>query len=165
MRRDNYIRIAALIALCALVYYFSFDQGREAMKPKLAELEGTVAAKNRIIEKMAAEVSYLKEELTKARASSQGPEELPDDGAAARVVLRIGTSRILLEARLVLTCLQVDRDNKTTSLQINLVQDGKMRTETLGLGQNVTISVGGQGYTLILEQIHSSFIVVNLVRV
>ena len=165
MRRDNLIRMMALVALCAMVYYFSFDQGREAMKPTIAEWQDTVAAKNRIIEKMALEVDYLKQELAKARAGSPGPGELPDDGGTDRVVLRTGTSRILFEARLVLTCLEIDRDNKTARLQINLVQDGKVLTETIGLGQNVNIGVNGQGYTLILEQIHSSFIVINLVRV
>ena len=164
MRRDNLIRMLALIALCTLVYYFSFDQGREAMRPKIAELEDTVAAKNRIIEKMALDVNYLKQELTKARASSTSPEQLPDDGLTTRVELRIGTSKILFEARLVLTCLQIDHDNKTADLQINLIQDGKILTEHMGLGQNVSINIAGQGYTVILEQIRSTFVVIKLVR-
>ncbi|MDR0356259.1 MAG: hypothetical protein LBJ64_11100, partial [Deltaproteobacteria bacterium] len=38
-KKERYLRIAALLLLCGMVWYFSFDQGRGTAKSRLARLE------------------------------------------------------------------------------------------------------------------------------
>ena len=74
LRRDNLVRMLALILLSALVYYFSYSQGRDSVKPQLRLMEDALAAKERIIEKMAAEIKHLKDELNPVKTGTKPTE-------------------------------------------------------------------------------------------
>lgn len=164
MRRDNLIRLIALIVLSALVYFFSFDQGRDSVQPRIERLQTALRAKERTIEQMAVEIDRLKKELEAAavdQAADDGPAE-PLDGKD-RVSVRLNASRVLFDGRVVLTCLGIDREGRQARLQVNLVGPDKLVTQTVGLGQTLRLEVGGQELIIILEQIHSTFVSVKLI--
>ena len=165
MRRDNIFRLIALIILCALVYYFSFDQGREAMKPKLARLERALIQKERTIEDLSLEIRRLKEKLEQGNPSDieQEPAIAPTREGGLKINVRLRASRILYDARLVITCLAADPSQRMTTLQINLVQEGRILTQSIGLGQAIKFRLNGQELTLIVEKIHSSYVSLQIV--
>jgi F0F1-type ATP synthase membrane subunit b/b' len=165
VRKDLIIRLIALIVLCGLVYYFSFEQGRSAVSSKTNRLEAALAAKERVIESQALEINRLQKQLEecpeKAAESILSGEEAPPD---QRITIRQGASRIVFNGRLALTCLEIDRNKKTADLRINLVQEDRLIEETIGLGQGLRFTLSDQEYTLILDQLQSSFVSVQLFK-
>jgi len=166
VRKENIVRIAALIGLCALVYYFSFDQGRRSFEPKIKRLETNLEAKEKLNQSLAVEIHRLKEELKQAQASS--PLAEPEAGRteekeAGRITVRLHSSRILFDQRLVLTCLEIYRTAKQADLQINLIQEEKLIKETVRLGQSLRFTLNEREFILILDEIHSSFITARIV--
>lgn len=158
MRRDKTVRIIALICLCALVYYFSFDQGRIAQGPKMERLEKTIEAKERVIESMAAEIKSLKEQLENARTERTDPAKAENGEESLKLTLRLQNSRLLFDERVVLSCLEIDRKNKEAKIQLNLVKEDVLITKTVGLGRSLIFELDKARYSLIVDQIHSSFI-------
>jgi len=166
VRKENIVRIAALIGLCALVYYFSFDQGRRSFEPKIKRLETTLEAKEKLNQSLALEIHRLKEELKKAQASSPLAEPeagRPDEKEVDRITVRLHSSRILFEQRLILTCLEIDRTAKQADLQINLIQEEKLIKETVRLGQSLRFTLNAREFVLILDEIHSSFVTTKII--
>lgn len=165
MAKDKITRIIALIGLCALVYYFSFDQGRTAQGPRLERLENALKAKERIIENMALEIRDLKEQLAECGASGRAVKTPEGDGKIdSRVTLRLQSSKMMFDQSLVLTCLDIDRGKKKARLQINLVKEDKLLTKDVGLGQSFRFNMSDEEYSMILEQIKSSFITVVFIK-
>ena len=168
MRRDNIIRIIALILLCALVYYFSFDQGQRAMEIKTAKIEESMAAKDRLIESLALEVRNLKRDLAKAESGSSAGQSDSGGGmeetGADRITVRLHSSRILFDQRLVLACLEIDTAGKKATLQINLIQEDKLLSQEVMLGQGIRFSLQSRPYTMLLDSIHSSFVTVQIIE-
>jgi F0F1-type ATP synthase membrane subunit b/b' len=72
VRKDLIIRLIALIVLCGLVYYFSFEQGRSAVSSKTNRLEAALAAKERVIESQALEINRLQKQLEECPEKSGG---------------------------------------------------------------------------------------------
>ena len=166
MNRDKAVRLGALIVLCALVYYFSFEQGRSFKSPESSQLEQALRAKERIIETLSLEIRELKNQMAACEGSgANGPADSADENESGRLVVRLRSSRLLFENQLLVTCLEIDRQEKKAQIQINLIKEDKLRTETIHLGQGIKFSLAGQNYTLILEQIHSSFVTAQIIRI
>ena len=165
MRKDLVIRLIALIVLCGLVYYFSFEQGRSAVSSKMTRLETALKAKERVIEHQGVEITRLQKQLEacpeKAAETILSNEESLSD---QRITIRQGASRIVFSGRLALTCLEIDRAKKAADLRINLVQEDRLIEETIGLGQGLRFTLDGQEYTLILDQLQSSFVSVQIFK-
>jgi hypothetical protein len=167
LRRDNLIRMLALIALSALVYYFSFSQGRDSVEPRLRLMEEALMAKERVIEKMAAEIKHLKneQESSSARPGTGELEFGAEDETPNSINIRLHASRILFNENLVITCLDIDRTESKARIQINLVREEKLLTQTISLGQGLRFDLGNTMYILILERLQASHVTVQLVRV
>lgn len=158
MRRDNLARIIALVILCGLVYWFSYDQGRSAMKHKVEVLEEKIRHQQEIIEAKSLEVRRLEARL-KELAKELPVERAPESESITtiqRITLSPNASRTLFDARLILTCLNVDRDRNRALIQLTLVQEGRIRKVDIGVGGGVRFTVNQKEYTLILDQIQSS---------
>lgn len=165
MRKDLVIRLIAFVVLCGLVYYFSFDQGRSAVGAKVTRLEAALEAKERVIGQQTLEISRLRKLLDKCPEKAAETILSNDESESdQRITIRQGASRIVFNGRLALTCLEIDRNKKTASLRINLVQEDKLIEETVGLGQGIRFSLSGQEYTLILDQLQSSFVSVQIFK-
>ncbi|MEW5724990.1 MAG: hypothetical protein AB1896_17900 [Thermodesulfobacteriota bacterium] len=166
MVRDKLFRMIALIALCAMVYYFSFDQGRDSQRVKLAKMQETLEAKERIIAKLAAEVARLKKELA-GSGISEGEDTSPDlaqAGPSLRITVREGASRTLYDGRLILTCLSLDRPGKKALIQLNLLEEGRLIKEDLGLGLGLRFNLGGRTLVLVLEQLQANQMVAQIIE-
>ena len=157
MRGERLLRMMALIALCAMVWYFSYDQGRMAMKPRVEGLQKALDGKERIIQGLSMEIRMLKEQMAEERRDNSNPdnggEDVPD-----RLTIRQGASRILFDGRVLLTCLSIDRDEKKARLQINLVKDEKLMVEWVPLGQAMRYSLEGRAYAVVVEELHTSMV-------
>ena len=165
MRKDLVIRLIAFVVLCGLVYYFSFEQGRSAAGGKVTRLEAALEAKERVIGQLSLEINRLRKQL--ANCPEKDAETILSNSepeSDQRITIRLGASRIVFNGRLALTCLEIDRNKKTASLRINLVQEDKLIEESVGLGQGIRFSLSGQDYTLILEQLQSSFVSVQIFK-
>ena len=168
MRGENIVRIIALIGLCGLVYYFSFDQGRRAQQPRLERLNQRLAAKDRVIANLASEVKRLKDQEAQLQ-DRLGRSEAPSSDSQTsqdlkRVVIRLHSSRILFDQRLALTCLDIDRERNQATLQINLIEENQIKTSVVQLGRSFSFKLGGATRTLFLDQIQSSFVTILILK-
>jgi hypothetical protein len=144
-----------------MVWYFSFDQGRQTQKYRIEELGKAVEAKDRIITRMAAEIARLKEQAVESPEGDS--EKVSGPSEASRVTVRLDSSRTLLGGRLVVACLDIDQPGKKAVLRLNLLDRGAIVNETVGLGQAIRFSIGDRPMILVLEQIHASQVSVSIV--
>jgi hypothetical protein len=167
VRGDRIVRIAALIVLCALVYYFSFDQGRRTLQSKIDRLENEKQSKDRLIENLAMEVRRQKEKtaaLEKQLAPDGGRQTrtLGPEKSPARFLIRLGASRMLLEQRLAAALIDIDQATKTASLTLNFLRDGKTRSIKVQLGHSLTLSLDGASFTLLAEEVRPNAVVLRM---
>lgn len=171
MRGDRIFRIIALIFLCTLVYYFSYDQGRRARKPVMEKIQQNLAAKERVIQTLAVEVGRLKGELRRREKSLEQLDQ-PDQSSAAReslkeatrVTIRLGTSRILLDQRLVVACLDINRDKREAALQLNFVREERILPVLVKIGQSVLFDLNERKYAMILDDLRSNTVVLKIIE-
>ena len=166
MARDRIIRMIALIALCAMVWYFSFDQGRLTQKNRLDELQKALAGKDRVIAKLGAEIARLKDELKKAGLDERtgDPSGLPKGDMNLRITVRAEASRTLFDGRVVVSCLSIDRPGRRAEIQINMLEAERIVSDSVGLGKGVKFSFDGEEFILVLERIHPSQITAQIIK-
>jgi SMC interacting uncharacterized protein involved in chromosome segregation len=136
------------------------------MEPKVKQLEETVAAKERVIQSLAADINHLRKELDKAKSSPkvESPSDSDVQEATDRVQLRLDSSRSFFGGRVRVTCLAIDRNNKEATLQINLVSEGKLTSESVKLGQSLNFSMGDSKFAFVFEEMHPSQITGRIVK-
>ena len=168
-RWENAPRLIALVVLCGLVYYFSFDQGQIAIKEDVRRLNKTIEilerqleAKERVIERLAGEVRELKDKISEAKTAPETAPEANEENT--RLVIQENASRTLLDDRLVVACLEIDPGRKWARLQVNMVKEDVIHTESVGLGQNMRFYMGDRPVVLILEQIDASRVSIRVVK-
>ncbi|MDR2198818.1 MAG: hypothetical protein LBR53_05080 [Deltaproteobacteria bacterium] len=90
-RFDRLWRLLALFALCGMVYYFSFDNGRRAAKTRIARyenemarMEAEISSLRTRLELQSAEINRLKGEGP-AAAPAAAPRETPSAPAAPAI--------------------------------------------------------------------------------
>ena len=168
MRGDKIFRIIALIFLCALVYYFSYDQGRRAQKPQVDLINQNLIAKEKLIETLAVEVGRLKEELAAWRENTKQKDEIKTGQKSikdvTRVVVRLGSSRILFDQQIVVACLDINRDKKEAALQLNFVQEERILPALVKVGQSIHFNLGERKYAMILDELHSNNVVLKIIE-
>ncbi|MFH1136052.1 MAG: hypothetical protein V1816_08185 [Pseudomonadota bacterium] len=165
LQKDKLVRVLALIVLCALVYYFSFDQGRASTSGKVRQLEKALAAKEQVIASLAGNLDRLKKELeVKEKAGKVFGAGAAADAAEGRFSIRLNSSRMLFGDRAAVACLAISPDGPRATLQFNDLGEGSIKSETLGVGQAVRVEFGDQAFTLILEQIYPSYVSVRILR-
>ncbi len=134
----------------------------------MEEIQQNLAAKDRVIQTLAVEVGRLKREL-------QGREkrlEQPDQPSVARnhlkeairVTIRLGASRILLDQRLVVACLDITRDKRQAALQLNFVREERILPVLVKIGQSVHFDLNERKYAMILEDLRSNAVVLKIIE-
>lgn len=166
---DRLIRFSALIILCALVYYFSYDQGRRAVEPEKQKLEESLTAKERVLEALALEVGRLKIktaalELELSKKNPRPNPEKPGPASAQRVVIRLGTARVMLNQRLVVACLEIDRSAKAALIQLNFIKENKIKKAVVRLGQNLAFELSGKKFMFVLDEIRATSITIRFIN-
>ncbi|MDR0881092.1 MAG: hypothetical protein LBP55_00895 [Candidatus Adiutrix sp.] len=136
VRGDKLWRSAALIVLCGLVYYFSYDHGRQSIRQEA--VRETTNQRQEIFRLQSALL-----ECTRLAAEAAGPPQNP-------LNLRAGQSRIIFSGRLVVTLLQVENTARRARVQLNFIEAGRLISEELPLGGSLRFSLGGHDWTLVV---------------
>ncbi|MBW2090903.1 MAG: hypothetical protein JRI34_02115, partial [Deltaproteobacteria bacterium] len=137
-------------------------------KPRVEKLEEALIAKERVIEALALEVRRQKEKVQKLEELLPKNRQAAEPGDAAqtpnRVSIRLGSSRTLLDQRLVVACLEINRDAKNARLQFNFLKENKVESVLIHLGQSVNFSLSGQQFIAILDQIHAASVSLQIMK-
>jgi hypothetical protein len=164
VRRDKIVRVLAVIGLSAIVYYFSFEQGRISNQHRIEQLEGLLAKRQARIEALSADMFEMRQELERLREQVEAGPEI-NGAESIGLTVRLGGSRILYDARLVVSCLAISRDRDAARIQVNLIAQGRVIEEEMGLGQSMTFPFDGGSMTVILEGLRPSQAALRLLPV
>ncbi len=138
----------ALIVLCALVYYFSYDNGRQDAR---AEAERAQRAAVALAEEQKREILRLENALAQCAPLAPGAQ-----AADSRLPLRVGQSRLVFDNRLVLTLLEVRGTENMAKVQLNFINEEKIQTLNMGSGTSFKFSLGGRDWALLLSTLGQS---------
>ena len=166
---DRLVRFTALIVLCALVYYFSYDQGRRSVAPEKQKLEEALTAKEKVLEALALEVGRLKRktaalELELSRRNPRPNSEQPDPASVQRMVLRLGTARVMLNQRLVVALLEINRPGKAALIQLNFIKENKIKKAVVRLGRNLAFELSGKKFMFVLDDIRATSVTIRFIN-
>ncbi len=166
-KTDKIWRGAALIILCGLVYYFSYDHGREAMRQdydSLREEAGReLESQKREIMRLAAALAACTREASQASAPP-APAPAAPPAQAERLVLRSGQSKIIFDGQLVVTLLQVAGTENRVLLQLNFLEEERLITESLAAGGSLKFTLDNRKWALVPSSMTISSATLNLIE-
>jgi len=142
LSQGRWWRGALLVALCALAYYICFDQGRDSLRPRLADQERRFQEER---EQLTLELRRLEAQL--ARCLS--PPAETDRTTSLRIALRVNHSKTLFDG-LVLSVLDLDSEAGRVRVQLNFVRESRQVTEDLAAGGSLGFSLGGRDWALVV---------------
>jgi len=157
VRGDKFWRSAALVVLCALVYYFSYDQGRQAAEMQLqTDIKQSIAE----LDNQRREIVRLQAALSECgRNASTGETPSLD-----RIPLRVNQSRILFGGRLVVTLLKVDSGENKARIQLNFIEQERLVAEDLMAGGSLRFTMNEQNWAMVVSALSISTANLNLVE-
>lgn len=170
---DKIWRGIALLVLCGLVYYFSYDQGRDAMR---RSYEGLKAESTRELENQSREIMRLRAALTEcarektppapalAEPSPAPPAEAVPPAPVERLLLRSGQSKIIFDGQLVLTLLQVAGTENRALVQLNFLEEERLVTEQLATGGSMKFTLNQREWALVASSMSVSSATLNIVE-
>lgn len=156
VKGDKFWRSAALLFLCALVYYFSYDHGRKSVLPSLEALKTETVQE---LENQRLEILRLRAAL--AECDLKTAEQPP---SLDRLPLRVNQSKILFNGRLVVALLKVENTEGTAVVQLNFVEEGRIVVEELATGGSLRFDMDGQNWAIVLSALQISSANLNLVE-
>ena len=145
MSGSRWWRGVLLAALCALVYYVSYDHGRDSQRPRLEEQERRfLEERNRLW----GELVNLEARLARCLAA---PDE--EEATVGRLGLRVNQSRTLFDGRLVLSVLALDSEAGRVLVQLNFLREGRQAAEELAVGGSLGFSLGGRDWAVVVDSL------------
>ncbi len=156
IKGDKLWRSAALVVLCGLVYYFSYDHGRQSVRPQLEALR----------QEATRDLELQRRELLRLQASLAECHGRPIDrgGPLDRIPLRINQSRLLFDGRLVLTLVGVDRAESWAAVQLNFLGEERLAMEKLPAGGSLRFALDGRPWAVVVSGLSLSGATLNLVE-
>lgn len=157
VKGDKIWRGTALVVLCGLVYYLSYDHGRQSVLPQMEKLrlEAVAAA-----EGQRREIARLTAALADCGASAPVVETTPLD----RISLKVNQSRILFNGQLVVTLLHVENTENKALIQLNFIEEERLVSEELAAGGTAKFTVEERNWALVLSALSLSTVNLNLVE-
>jgi hypothetical protein len=168
---DRFWRIAALFFLCFLVYYFSYDMGRDSVRSRLAREE----AENRSLR---VQLALQSQEIEKFKAScpaaSPAPGrpgapagQSPPDGSQnpnaavqppvrpgpVNYTFRAGENRTFFSGRLILTVVEINSLDQEAAVRVHYTDTAYRETTLVKAGQALTVKIDGQESQFFLDQL------------
>jgi len=143
LSQGRWWRGALLLALCALAYYLSFDQGRESLRPRL---EGQERRFQEERERLTMELGRLEALLSRCLAP---PAETDRPAGLGRIALKANQSKTLFDGRLILSVLALDSEAGRVLVQLNFVRENRQLTEDLAVGGSLGFSLGGRDWAVV----------------
>lgn len=157
VRGDKIWRSAALAFLCLLVYYFSYDHGRQSMRPKLEAVEKQAIAELSLQRR---EIVRLQAALAECGRDAPADEPLPLN----RFPLKINESKILFGGRLVVTLLEVDNPENKARIQLNFIEQERLLAKDLIAGGSLRFAMDGRSWAVVVSALSLSTANLNLVE-
>jgi hypothetical protein len=172
---DKIWRGVALVILCALVYYFSYDQGRDAVRNNYdafkQEASRELEAQSREIMRLSAALAECSREKPPAQAAAgaappppPSPAETAPPAAVERLLLRSGQSKIIFDGQLVVTLLQVAGTENRALIQLNFLEEERLVTENLATGGSLKFTLDNRNWALVASSMSVSSATLNLVE-
>ena len=155
VRGDKFWRSLALLVLCALVFYFSYDLGRKSVLPRLETLRQEAGEE---LDNQRREIFRLQSAL--AECSVQVMDQAPLD----RIPLKVNQSRILFGGRLVVTLLKVESTENLAVVQLNFINEGRLISQELVAGGSLRFTFDGRSWALVISALSLSSANLNLVE-
>ncbi|MGL4208814.1 MAG: hypothetical protein ACRCTY_05450 [Candidatus Adiutrix sp.] len=160
VRGDKFWRTGALILLCALVYFFSYDHGRQSVEPKLRKLQREATNE---LENQKNELLRLREALNGCQLTAIEPQTATE--AHERFNLETGHSEIIFDGRLVIALLNVEPYENKATVQLNFIEHGHHVSEVLGAGGSITFQLDEGNWALVLRSIQENSITLSVVQI
>jgi hypothetical protein len=148
VKGDKIWRTAALLLLCGLVYFFSYDHGRRSLKLQFDKYKLEAAS---LLDSQRLEILNLHTALANCRAQV-GQQAV----AVENITLKVNQSRLLFDGRLVLTLLRVDSADNKALVQLNFLEEEKLVQEEIPTGGSLRFGLDGGGWTLLLNSLSLS---------
>ncbi|MDR1043558.1 MAG: hypothetical protein LBP33_00345 [Candidatus Adiutrix sp.] len=158
IKGDKIWRSAALIVLCGLVYFFSYDHGRQSLKPPLERLEAYRQEASLELENQRREILRLQAALAECDVQNDLAPSLD------RIPLKVNQSRILFGGRLVLTLLKVDSAESRAAVQLNFIEEERLVTRELAAGGSLRFALDGRDWAVVISALSLSTANLNLVE-
>ena len=157
-RLSRWWRGVLLALLCALVYYVSFDHGRESQRPRLEGQE----------RRFREERDRLLEEMVRLEARLARCLAVPAEAGQAnvgRVALRGNQSRTLFDGRLVLSVLDIDSEAGRVLIQLNFLRENRQTAEELAVGDSLGFNIGGREWAVVVAGLTLTTANLNLMEI
>ena len=151
-------RLVLLAALCALVYYISYDHGQASLRPRLEERERQALEER---DRLVGEIIRLQAQLSRCLG---GPGE-PEQADTARIPLKVNQSKTLFDGRLVLSVPALDSEAGWARVRVNLVNEDILLTEDLAVGGSLRFSLGGRDWAVVAAGLTLTTVNLNLMEI
>jgi hypothetical protein len=157
LSRNRRWRGVLLVVLCALVYYLSFDHGRESQRPRMEEQERRFREEN----------SRLMDDFRRleARLASCLAPPAEAQTSVGRIALKANQSRTLFEGRLILSVLTIDSEAGRALVQLNFVRENRQQAEELAAGGSLGFSLGGRDWAVVVAGLTLTTANLNLMEI
>jgi len=159
IKGDKFWRSAALILLCGLVYFFSYDHGRKETERRVESIRSQASAD---LELQRQEILRLQNLLKECRGGLA--EEAPRAGSMERMTLRVNQSRIVFDGQLVLTLLRVEGAENRAVVQLNFLDEERVTAEEVMAGGAIRFELDGRNWALVLSGLSLSSVTLNLME-
>lgn len=159
LSRGRWWRGALLVALCALAYYVSFDQGRESLRPRLEDQERRFLEER---DRLTMELGRLEAQLARCLAA---PAETDRPAGLGRIALKVNQSKTLFDGRLILSVLALDSEAGRVLVQLNFVRENRRLTEDLAVGDSLGFSLGGRDWAVVAAGLTLTTANLNLLEI
>ncbi|MDR2443311.1 MAG: hypothetical protein LBE31_07315 [Deltaproteobacteria bacterium] len=150
------VRLMALMLLCVLVWYFSYDQGRQTSRTRVARME----AENLSLRE---KVTLLEEEVKILRSQNKADAEKPKDQAlqmpessASRLTVKLSENKGAFGGLVVVTLVELDSLNQEALVRIHYRDTGRRVAQLMVPGDLMAVDIKGQAHQLYLDQIKGS---------
>ncbi|MDR2460879.1 MAG: hypothetical protein LBE38_08880 [Deltaproteobacteria bacterium] len=173
---DRIWRLVALFVLCGLVYYFSFDNGRQTSKAQMQRLMADNDSLRTQLELQSKEIDDLRrqrnqfqEELARSESAAYEAQEPPEasPGASAidaqstgenaleitRLQLRSDENKLILDSQVLLSLGNIDIADESVLVRIHYLDTDRRETRTMEGGDSFMITRGEASYRLILDKL------------
>ena len=160
VKGEKFWRTGALILLCGLVYYFSYDHGRQEVEARIESVRREAAAEMEIQRQ---EILRL-QKLTAECRNGGGENAAAPSGLIERIPLRVNQSRIVFDGRLVITLLKVENIEGKALVQLNNIVEEKISAQEIMAGGAWRFHFDGRPWALVLSGLSMSSVSLNLME-
>ena len=147
-----------LAVLCALVYYVSYDHGRESLKFRLKEQESRFQEEQ---DRLLLEIRRVRDQLSDCLAAQGGAEP----AGAIRVALRTNQSQTLFDNQLTLSVLDLDSEAGQVRVQLNFLLENRLVIGELAVGGSLRFSLGGRDWAVVVNGLTLTTANLNLMEI